>query len=268
MEAVTGGFRSADAARRGYAELRKAGFSPDDLNLLYPGTPEEQVHSVPVSDTEQPGLGAALGGVVGAALGAAGGFELGALGAAATSALVPGVGSVVAIGILGAALLGVGGAVGGAALGASAEEKSTEGLPADEIFFYEDALRQGRSVVIVMANGKGEAERARQLLEQAGAESLDAAREAWWIGLRDAEREHYHAFGHNFEKDQDAYRAGFEAALRRGARGKSYDEAAPQFEREYPACWNSEAFRRGFERGQAYRETQETPKTDASWYGG
>jgi hypothetical protein len=254
MEAVTGVFRSKEVASGAYAALRRAGFDPDALNLLTPGAPEQEVHSVPTSETEQPGLGSAIGGVVGAALGIAGGFELGAVAAAA---VIPGVGPVLATGMAAAALLGVGGAFGGAALGSAAEEKSTPGLPADEVFFYEDALRQGRSVMIVLANGKGEADRARELLAEAGAESLDAARDDWWIGLRDAESEHYRALGHNFEQDADTYRAGFEAALQRDVRAYSWDQAADYLKSRYPKIWNSEAFRRGFERGQHYRASRE-----------
>jgi len=255
MEPVTGVFRSSEHAREAAQTLKRAGFSPDDLNLLFPGSSEEQIHSIPVSDTEQPGMGKTIGGVVGAALGMAGGFELGAVG---VSLLVPGVGPVLAVGIAGAALLGIGGAVGGAALGSAAESRSTDGLPADEIFFYEDALRQGRSVVIVMANGEGEAARASELLAESGAESLDAAREAWWIGLRDAEKEHYHAFGHNWEKDAVEYRAGFEAALRRPARGKSFVEAAGYLRSEYPDTWQHPGFEHGFNRGQVYQQVRET----------
>jgi hypothetical protein len=254
MEAVAGVFRTKEMAGQAYATLRRAGFDPDALNLLAPGAPEQQVHSVPTSDTEQPGMGGAIGGVVGAALGIAGGFELGA---AAAAAVIPGVGPVLATGMAAAALLGVGGAFGGAALGSAAEEKSTPGLPADEIFFYEDALRQGRSVLIVVANGKGEGDRARELLAEAGAESLDAARSDWWIGVRDAEAEHYRALGHNFEEDADDYRAGFEAALQREVRGYSWDDAAGYMKTRYPDVWNKEAFRRGFERGQHYRASRE-----------
>ena len=122
----------------------------------------------------------------------------------------------------------------GAAAGSKADQDSTEGLPSDEIFFYEDALRQGRSVIILMANGATEAARAREILAESGAESLDAAREAWWIGLQDAESEHYRALGYNFEQDRAAYRAGFEAALRPSVRGKSHAEAGESLKREYP----------------------------------
>jgi hypothetical protein len=252
MEAVAGVFRSVGEARGAFHILRSSGLSRDGINLLLPGTPEEQIHSVPVSETEQPGMGTAMGGVVGAALGLAGGAELGAV-AAATS-VIPGVGPVIALGLAGAALLGTA----GAAIGSAAERRSTEGLPADEIFFYEDALRQGRAVIIFMAEGKREAERARQLMAESGAESIDAAREAWWIGLRDAEKEHYHALGKNFAKDHEAYRAGFEAALRPVCRGKAVDEALECLRGEYPKLWNTTAFRDGFVRGEAYRRRRET----------
>jgi hypothetical protein len=254
MRAVAGVFHSREDAQRGYTELRRAGYSPDDINLLAPGASEEQVHSIPVSETEQPGVGKAFGGVVGAALGMAGGFELGV----GVTALVPGVGPVLAVGLAGMALLGAGGAFTGAALGSKADQDTTAGLPADEIFFYEDALRQGRTVIVVLANGATEGERAREILADAGAESLDAARSAWWIGLRNAESEHYQALGHNFESDHEVYRRGFEAALRPAARGKSHAEAADYLRSEYRDVWESDAFRAGYERGRQYREQRVT----------
>jgi hypothetical protein len=248
MDTVAGVFQSKEAAQRAAMDLNRAGIPPDSVRLLVPGASEEQVHSIPTSDTEQPGVGGAIGGAVGGALGIAGGFELGI----AASALIPGVGPVLAAGIAGAALLGIGGVAGGAAIGSSADVKTTEGVPADEIFFYEDALRQGRSLVIVLAQDEYAAAKARQLLAQAGAESLDSARESWWVGLRDAEAETYNAQGRNFEKDQDTYRAGFEAALRPEFRGKSYVQAKEYLGAAHRDIWNTEPFRHGFERGQAY----------------
>jgi len=251
METVTGVFRDSATARRTVEELYRAGFEQRKVNLLQPGAAEEQIHSVPTSPTEQPGMGAAIGGVLGGAIGVAGGLELG-LG---VTALIPGVGPVLAIGVAAAAVLGAGGVVAGAALGNSAEEKSTEGIPSDEVFFYEDALRNGKSVVFVMAAIGPEARRARRLLAGAGAESLDAARESWWLGLRDAEHEHYRAMGHDFESDQEIYRAGFESALRRECRGKSLEEASDCLKWWYPDQWDSEPFRRGYERGLKYGAT-------------
>jgi hypothetical protein len=252
METVAGVFRDSESARRAAGDLARAGFPRDQVNLLLPGATEREVHSISTSETEQPGVGGAIGGVVGGAIGLAGGFELGV----AATALIPGVGPVLAVGVAAAALLGAGGATAGAMLGGAADAQSTEGVPSDEVFFYEDALRQGRSLVITLAKSSAEAKSARILLAAAGAESLDAARENWWLGLRDVEQEHYRALGHNFELDQDAYRAGFESALRIECRGKSLDQASDCLKWWHPDTWDSEAFRRGFERGVAYRERQ------------
>lgn len=248
METVTGVFRFPEMARRAAGELRRLGFPEEQVSLLFPGSTEKEIHSVPTSETEQPGMGSAIGGVVGAAVGMAGGFELGI----AATALIPGVGPVIAVGIAGAALLGAGGLMAGADLGGRAETHSTEGIPSDEVFFYEDALRQGRSVLLAFVNDEKEKKSAQAAMEDAGAESLDAARESWWVGLRDAEQEHYRALGQNFELDQGPYRQGFEAALRPECRGKTVEEAADLLKWSYPATWDSNPFRHGFERGQAF----------------
>ncbi len=88
----------------------------------------------------------------------------------------------------------------------------TEGLPEDELFVYEDALRKGHSVLIVLAQDENEATRFREVLEIEGAESVDAAREQWWIGLRGAQEEHYSSRGRKFNEHEKFYRMGFEAA--------------------------------------------------------
>jgi hypothetical protein len=219
---------------------------------LYPNSPEEEIHSIATSQTEEPGVGGAIGGVLGAALGMSTGFELGV----AATALIPGVGPIFAVGVAAAALLGIGGGVGGALLGEAADEKSTEGVPADDIFFYEDALRQNKSVVLVLAKNQDEAERAHKLLEEAGAQSIDAARKDWWLGLRDSQAEHYRSLGKNFEQDQDVYRAGFESALRGNCHGKSIEEVSDCLKWWYPNVWDTEPFKHGFERGRAYWEEE------------
>ncbi len=252
MKIVAGVFRSYDSARRVAVALRRAGFSQNQINLLCPASSEEKIHSVPASDSESPGVGAAIGGMVGGALGVAGGLEAGI----AATALIPGVGPVLAFGLVAAAVLGAGGAVGGTILGEAVDEKATEGVPSDEIFFYEDALRQGRSVVLFLAEDSSEEQRARKLLEDGGAESLDAARKDWWLGLRAAEKEHYQALGHNFELNEEVYRAGFESAMRRECRGSSIDEEADCLKWWHPNLWNTEPFRKGYERGREYWQAQ------------
>jgi hypothetical protein len=252
VRTVAGVFRLYQTARDAAVTLRRAGFSAEQVNLLSPASSETEIHAVPTSDTESPGVGGAIGGMLGGALGVAGGIELGI----AAAVLIPGVGPILAFGLAGAVLLGAGGAVGGAALGNAADQKNNEGVPADEVFFYEDALRQGRSIILVLAgDGSGE-QRAHKLLADAGAESIDAARKDWWLGLRGAEQEHYRALGHNFELDEGVYRSGFTSALRSECRGRSIDEETDRLKWWYPEVWDSEPFQRGFERGWKYRQQQ------------
>src|SRR6201998_165395 len=169
--------------------------------------------------TERPGMGKALGAVVGAAGGLTGGSLLAA-------AVLPGVGPVTALGLLGSAILGAAGATVGASVGGSFENFTSEGLPEDEIFVYEDALRKGRSVVIALAENDGQASLVRDLLHRDGAESVDAAREQWWTGLRSDEHAHYEASGRNFSDDEKFYRLGFEAALHARTRCMEFDQVS------------------------------------------
>lgn len=249
MSTVAGIFPSRAEAERAASDLRSNGIASKSINLLTPGTSEQEIErSVPTADSEQPGMGGALGGTVGGALGAAGGMGIGA---AVASLFVPGVGPVLAAGILGAALLGAGGAAAGAAAG-SAMEESIEGLPHDELFIYEDALRHGHSVVMVQADDDTQAEAARALLTRGGAESVDAARESWWVGLRDAEAAKYSATGADFAADEQSYRRGFEAAQHPFTRGKSYQDAAERLRKQHGEVCDTDAFRRGYTRGQNY----------------
>src|SRR5918911_2267577 len=145
MKTVAGIFNTRGDAERAVERLRALGLAEENISLLTPGTtPEELDEQVPTTETEQPGMGKALGGTVGAAIGVAGGLQLGS---ALASLLVPGVGPVLAFGVIGAALLGAGGAAAGVAAGDAMEENIAVGLPHDELFVYEDALRQGRTVV-------------------------------------------------------------------------------------------------------------------------
>ena len=144
MEAISGVFKTRARAENAVTEALKAGISPDRITLLTPGSVDQvnkEIESVAVDTTEQPGMGKAMGAVAGGGVGFAGGTLL--------MALVPGLGPITAVGLLGAAILGAAGATIGAAAGNELEKSTTEGLPEDEIFVYEDALRQGRSVVII-----------------------------------------------------------------------------------------------------------------------
>lgn len=251
METAVGIFTTRAGARSAVERLRSAGISAERVNLLTPGDWETRVQEVPTSDTESPGTAAAVGGVVGGAIGASAGFGIGPI---LAGLLVPGIGTVTAIGFAAAALLGVGGAVGGAMAGHAIEETLSDGLPKDELYVYEDSLRRGKSVIVALLDSEGEAEKARGVLAAAGSESLDAARDAWWVGLRDAEAAEYEREGTGrFSVVERMYRCGFEAAQRPGIVGKSYDEVKDRLREAYLDCWENQAFRRGFERGQERR---------------
>jgi len=188
MPTIAGVFLSYDEATKAAAELRENGMPK--LHLLIPGAGASQLDTVPTSETEQPGMGEAVGGVVGGAVGIAAGLQIGS---AAATVLIPGVGPILAVGLATAALFGVGGAVGGAAAGSALEDETTKGVPSDDLFVYRDALKKGRSVLFVDAADDDEAVKARAILANHTAESIDAARDEWWIGLRGADQERYPA---------------------------------------------------------------------------
>jgi hypothetical protein len=250
MTTVVGVFNSFTDAKRAVAILSSLGLPETHISILAPGTSAARFEAtLPAIEAEQPGMGRAMGATVGGAIGVATGATVGA---AAATILVPGVGPVLAFGLIGAALFGGGAATAGARAGEALEKGIAQGLPHDELYIYEDALRKGRTVVIALADSDSLAEQSRRELSRAGAESVDAAREAWWIGLRDAEQEHYANEGGDFKVDEAVYRLGFEAALRPGRRNQTYEQAAANVEAEYRNDSTAAAFRRGYERGLRY----------------
>jgi hypothetical protein len=250
MKTVVGVFKSRSDAERGAAELAPLEISNDKINILTPEVNDKEIAAVPTVAGEQPGMGAAMGAVVGGAIGVAGGAGLAP---AVASFLVPGVGPVLGIGVLAGILLGAFGAAGGATVGAALENEMFQGLPEDELFVYEDALRKGRTVVVVMTEDD-EVDAVRGALELGGAESVDRAREMWWLGLREAEKERYTAGSVNFEKDEHGFRKGFEAALQLRNRNRSYEACYKDLGDRDARAYGSEAFKRGFERGREYLE--------------
>jgi hypothetical protein len=234
-------------AESAVADLRTLRTGPETINLLTGESNVEKVLSVPSTD-QRPGISKMLGAVVGGVVGFAFGYVFGTL-------IVPHGGPTGAIGtMLGIFLAAVGAFVGGV-IGRRAEISLTEGIPRDELYFYEDALRQGRSVVIVTTGNTVNQEVIRGAMEKAGAESIDRAREKWWIGIRDAEKEHYDGGAATFDRDEIWFRRGFEAALDPRNRGKSYSESRVLQVGEYPHLYDEiaeGAFRHGYARGQAY----------------
>ncbi|MBI1734489.1 MAG: hypothetical protein HYR51_04880 [Candidatus Rokubacteria bacterium] len=235
MRTAVGIFTDRARAERAVSELARLGFGAEHVTLLCPGEHVE-TDVLPTTEGEAPGMGKAVGATVGTAVGGAAGLHFGA---GVLTFLLPGIGPIIASGLIGAAIL----AAAGYAVGGAVETSLTDGIPRDEAFVYVDALRRGRTVVAVMADDQARADAARSALAAAGAESLDAAREEWWLGLRSAERERYAAAGgDNFDAAEADYRRGFEAAVRVGVPLS-------------PDARETDTFRRGFERGLKYRES-------------
>jgi hypothetical protein len=248
METVTGVTVMPAEAQRVARVLDGMLSSASQVSCLVPGRAGD---TVPTTDAEAPGVGRPLGAVVGGAAG-------GAAGIAVAAHAFPGAGPVLALGAL---ALGAGGAVAGVVIADRLDDALELGLPRDELYVYRDALRQGHGIVLVRAASDLEAERARAVLEREGVESIDAARERWWLGLRDAEREHYAPHG-AFEPDEARYRSGFDAGLREAS---SWPDAGPgggpvvgdpamiaRLREHHGALADDPAFRHGYTRGAAY----------------
>lgn len=238
MRAISGVFPRVSDGAKAAGELATL-LGKDHVNLLTPQPDGEQPEDVPVTE-DMPPVGGALGGIVGGALGVASSFA------------IPGIGQVLAFGAAAAVLLGAGGAAVGWKLGDAADRASSTGLPVDELYVYEDALRQGRTVVVVTVEEKDNEKPVRELLDRYGAESLDAARQRWWTGLRDAEEERYDSPDGSFHEDESTFRKGFEAALSPRARTRTYEEARDFLRTRHPSEYDKPAYRRGYERGRAY----------------
>jgi hypothetical protein len=247
MKSVSGIFDTRQDAVRAIESLRTVGVDNNRINLLSPDSPDAQFGALPTSDSEPPGMGPALGAVVGGASGTA-------LGLGLTSLLIPGVGVVGVLGLAATALFGAGGVLAGAAAGDKIESALDDGLPKDEIFIYEDAVRHGRSVLVAFTEDDM-AVTARAEMERAGAKSIDEARHAWWHDIRDAEESHYQSVGGDFASDESIYRRGYERALDVEHRGRSYDEAHDALKACDGDDCDREAYRRGYERGHAYYRT-------------
>src|SRR5215211_6358531 len=211
MQVITGIFKSHDDAERAVSQLRNLGIPEKRIGIVSPGSAPERLEAgVPVTDTEDPGMGRAMGAAVGGAMGAAGGTTAGL---AIASLAVPGVGPLIAFGMVGAALLGIVGAAAGSAVGDQVEEQLGEGIPHEDVYLYEDALRHGNSVVLAYVDEGEQTDKTVAAINDAGAEDLDTLRENWWEELREGERTHYQNTGRDFDQDEPSYRRGYEAAL-------------------------------------------------------
>jgi hypothetical protein len=148
-------FTTRGEAEKALDSLRHAGFSEDQLGIAGPGEPIGPDPSPTARLERSAEKGAEAGAVAGSTVGAvAGGLAV---------ALIPGIGPVAAGGIL----LGIlGGAAAGGAAGALAGPFLRLGLTQDDAAHYAHHIKEGRTLVIVQAEGR--ALEASEILDRKG----------------------------------------------------------------------------------------------------
>jgi len=171
-------------------ELKTAGFSDNDISVLFPdktGT-KDFAHEHHTKAPEGAATGAGAGGLLGGTVGWLAG--IGVLG-------IPGIGPFIAAGPIMAAL---GGAAVGAAVGGIAGTLIGMGIPEYEAKRYEGKIAEGNILISVHAENNEHAKRAKEIFEQAAAHDISATTEAavkpakaWHQGERPARAESWDA---------------------------------------------------------------------------
>jgi hypothetical protein len=149
-------------------ELKAAGFSHNDISVLFPDTSgtKDFAHDQQTKAPEGAATGAGTGGLLGGAFG-----WLVGIGALA----IPGLGPFIAAGPIVAALSG---AAAGAALGGITGALIGLGIPEYEAKRYEGRIKEGNILISVHTEDSTEVARAKAIFERAGAEDIADAAEA------------------------------------------------------------------------------------------
>ena len=159
METAIGVFTSRDHAEGAVKELRER------------GVPQESIVFLTRSESDAKNLAKEFGAYVGGFAGGAAGMTAGVV---AASLLLPGIGTVFALGFGAAALLGVAGAGAGATVGSAAAHDADAPKPAtaetssDDIAFFREVLKEGRSLIVVRTESKELASSACAVLDRRG----------------------------------------------------------------------------------------------------
>jgi uncharacterized protein (TIGR02271 family) len=168
--------RDEAQASRIVDDLKNAGFSNNDISVLFPdkGGTRDFAHEKSTKAPEGAVTGAGTGGLAGGALG-----WLAGIGALA----IPGLGPFIAAGP-------IVGALSGAAIGATAGGLIGTlvgmGIPEYEAKRYEDRLREGRILLSVHSDNAEETRRAKEIFQRDGGEDISTSREE---SVSDRERE-------------------------------------------------------------------------------
>ena len=155
-------------AQRIVVDLKSAGFSNNDISVLFPdktGT-RDFAHEHHTKAPEGTAAGASVGGLLGGTLGWLAGIG---------SLAIPGVGPFIAAGPIMAAL---GGAAVGATVGGITGALVGMGIPEYEAKRYEGRIREGNYLISVHSEDSTQTSRAKEIFERAGAEDISSAGEA------------------------------------------------------------------------------------------
>jgi len=159
METAIGVFTSRDHAEEAVRELREC------------GVPQDSIVFLTRSESDAKNLAKEFGAYVGGFAGGAAGMTAGVV---AATLLLPGIGTVFALGFGAAALLGVAGAGAGATVGsaavhdANAPQPTTAEKSSEDIAFFREVLKEGRSLIVVRTDSKALASSACAVLDRRG----------------------------------------------------------------------------------------------------
>ena len=159
METAIGVFASRDQAEEAVKELKQH-------------VPEDSIVFLTRSENEAKAIAKELGGFVGGFVGGAAGMTTALV---AATVLLPGIGTVFALGVGAAALLagagagaGTGAAVGSAATHDADAPKPTTAESSEDVAFFREVLKEGRSLIVVRTESKELATSACAILDRLG----------------------------------------------------------------------------------------------------
>ncbi len=167
-KSVIGILTSTAQATSAVARLKSSGFTDNDISAILPDTAgtRDFAHEQKTKAPEGATAGAGVGGVAGGVLGLLAGIG---------TLAIPGVGPLIAAGPILAALSG---AAVGAAAGGITGALIGLGIPEYEAKRYEGKIRGGNVLLAVHVEDSEQTTRARQVLEQFGAQDIHTATEA------------------------------------------------------------------------------------------
>ena len=168
---IVGVFADRNQAHQALTELRRAGFSDDQLGLMASGESDYSTTATDPSDTNYAAEGGAAGLAAGAGIGALWGLGIAA-------GVLPAIGPAIAGGTLAAILSS---AAAGAATAGLAGTLIGLGIPREEAEYYENELKAGR--IIVTVHPEGRSAEALAIIRRFGGYDANDRSETWRVDV-------------------------------------------------------------------------------------